>query len=78
VRKIISAFGISIDAYMAPAGWHIRLFVYALNFSMAESFASIDTGIMGRKTYEVAKGPVENSSSLVFSIQDIWPYVPQS
>jgi hypothetical protein len=44
---------------------------------MAESFASIDTGIMGRKTYEVAKGPVENSSSLVFSIQDIWPYVPQ-
>jgi hypothetical protein len=86
VRKIISALGISIDGYMTPAGWHIRLFVYALNFSMAESFASVDTGIMGRKTYAVAKARLR-TLHLWFSLfkiyglmfrsrEDLYPTLP--
>jgi dihydrofolate reductase len=59
VRKIILALGISIDGYIArPDGTFDFLFM-PKDFSMAEFFASIDTGIMGRKTYEVAKAQGE-------------------
>jgi dihydrofolate reductase len=59
VRKIILALGISIDGYIArPDGTFDFLFM-PRDFSMAEFFASIDTGIMGRKTYDVAKAQGE-------------------
>jgi dihydrofolate reductase len=55
VRKIILALGTSIDGYIArPDGTFDFLFM-PKDFSMAEFFASIDTGIMGRKTYDVSK-----------------------
>jgi dihydrofolate reductase len=61
VRKIILALGISIDGYIArPDGAFDFLFM-PKDFSMAEFFASIDTGIMGRKTYDVSKAQGEGS-----------------
>jgi dihydrofolate reductase len=59
MRKIILALGISIDGYIARLDGTFDFLFMAKDFSMAEFFASIDTGIMGRKTYEVAKAQSE-------------------
>jgi dihydrofolate reductase len=59
VRKIILALGISIDGYIARRDGTFDFLFMPKDFSMAEFFASIDTGIMGRKTYEVAKAQNE-------------------
>lgn len=55
MRKIILALGISIDGYIARLDGTFDFLFMPKDFSMAEFFASIDTGIMGRKTYDVAK-----------------------
>jgi dihydrofolate reductase len=55
VRKIILGLGISIDGYIARLDGTFDFLFMPRDFSMAEFFASIDTGIMGRKTYEVSK-----------------------
>jgi dihydrofolate reductase len=55
MRKIVLGLGTSIDGYIArPDGAFDFLFM-PKDFSMAEFFASIDTAIMGRKTYDVSK-----------------------
>lgn len=59
MRKIILALGISIDGYIARLDGTFDFLFMPKDFSMAEFFASIDTGIMGRKTYEVAKAQGE-------------------
>jgi dihydrofolate reductase len=59
VRKIILALGISIDGYIARRDGTFDFLFMPKDFSMAKFFASIDTGIMGRKTYEVAKAQDE-------------------
>src|SRR5258708_5987098 len=59
VRKIILALGISIDGYIARLDGTFDFLFMPQDFSMAEFFASVDTGIMGRKTYEVAKAQGE-------------------
>ena len=55
MRKIILGLGISIDGYIARLDGTFDFLFMPRDFSMAEFFASIDTGIMGRKTYDVAK-----------------------
>ncbi|MFL6389103.1 MAG: hypothetical protein ACJ71U_16595 [Terriglobales bacterium] len=50
MRKIILALGISIDGYIARRDGTFDFLFMPKDFSMAEFFASIDTGIMGRKT----------------------------
>jgi dihydrofolate reductase len=55
VRKVILGLGISIDGYIARLDGTFDFLFMPRDFSMAEFFASIDTGIMGRKTYDVAK-----------------------
>jgi dihydrofolate reductase len=55
VRKTILGLGISIDGYIARLDGTFDFLFMPKDFSMAEFFASIDTGIMGRKTYDVAK-----------------------
>ena len=55
MRKIILALGISIDGYIARLDGTFDFLFMPKDFSMAKFFASIDTGIMGRKTYEVAR-----------------------
>lgn len=59
MRKIILGLGISIDGYIARLDGTFDFLFMPKDFSMAEFFASIDTGIMGRKTYEVAKAQGE-------------------
>jgi dihydrofolate reductase len=59
MRKIILALGISIDGYIARLDGTFDFLFMPKDFSMAEFFASIDTGIMGRKTYEVARAQGE-------------------
>jgi dihydrofolate reductase len=59
MRKMILALGISIDGYIARLDGTFDFLFMPKDFSMAEFFASIDTGIMGRKTYEVAKAQGE-------------------
>jgi dihydrofolate reductase len=59
MRKIILALGISIDGYIARPDGTFDFLSVPSDFSMADFFASIDTGIMGRKTYEVAKAQDE-------------------
>jgi dihydrofolate reductase len=55
MRKVILALGVSLDGYIArPDGTFDFLFM-PKDFSMAEFFASVDTAIMGRKSYEVSK-----------------------
>jgi dihydrofolate reductase len=78
--------GISIDGYIAPGWMAHSTFCYARDFSMAESFASVDTGIMGRKTYEMAKAQLRTLHlwfslfkvySLMFrSREDLYPTLP--
>jgi dihydrofolate reductase len=60
MRKMILALGISIDGYIARLDGTFDFLFMPKDFSMAEFFASIDTGIMGRKTYEVAKAQGES------------------
>ena len=59
MRKMILALGTSIDGYIARLDGTFDFLFMPRDFSMAEFFASIDTGIMGRKTYEVAKAQGE-------------------
>ncbi len=55
MRKVVLAVGISLDGYIArPDGAFDFLFM-PKDFSMAPFFATIDTTIMGRKTYDVAR-----------------------
>lgn len=55
MRSVIYAVGISLDGYIArPDGTFDFLFM-PKDFSMAPFFASIDTAIMGRKSYDVSK-----------------------
>jgi dihydrofolate reductase len=55
MRKVILGLGISIDGYIARLDGTFDFLFMPKDFSMAKFFASIDTGIMGRKTYDVAK-----------------------
>lgn len=59
MRKITLALGISIDGYIARLDGTFDFLFMPKDFSMSEFFASIDTGIMGRKTYDVAKAQGE-------------------
>jgi dihydrofolate reductase len=72
MRSVVLALGVSIDGYIArPDGTFDFLFM-PRDFSMAAFFASVDTAVMGRKTYEVSKamggGPASSRiKSYVFS-----------
>jgi dihydrofolate reductase len=59
MRKMVLALGISLDGYIARRDGTFDFLFMPQDFSMAEFFASIDTGIMGRKTYDVAKAQGE-------------------
>jgi len=54
MRKIVLGLGISLDGYIARLNGAVDFLFMPRDYSMAEFFASIDTAIMGRKTYEVA------------------------
>ena len=54
MRKVILAAGITIDGYIARPNGAVDYLFMPKDFSMAPFIASIDTVVMGRKTYEVS------------------------
>ena len=54
MRKVILAAGITLDGYIARPDGAVDYLFMPKDFSMAPFFASIDTIVMGRKTYEVS------------------------
>jgi len=54
MRKVVLGLGISIDGYIARPDGAVDFLFMPKDYSMGPFFASIDTAIMGRKTYDVA------------------------
>jgi len=54
MRKIVLAVGISLDGYIARPDGAVDFLFMSKDFSMEDFFKTIDTEIMGRKTYEVS------------------------
>ena len=52
MRKIVLSVGASIDGYIARKNGAVDFLFMPKDYSMAELFASVDTAMMGRKTFE--------------------------
>ena len=55
MRKVVLGLGISLDGYIARPDGAVDFLFMPKDYSMEPFFKTIDTAIMGRKTYEVAK-----------------------
>src|SRR5437588_5124745 len=55
MRKVVLGLGISLDGYIARPSGAVDFLFMPKDYSMADFFASIDTAILGRKTYDVSK-----------------------
>jgi dihydrofolate reductase len=53
MRKIVLGLGISLDGYIARLDGSVDFLFMPKDYSMGPFFKTIDTAIMGRKTYEV-------------------------
>ena len=53
MRKIILGLGISLDGYIARLDGSVDFLFMPKDYSMSPFFKTIDTALMGRKTYEV-------------------------
>ena len=54
MRKVVLSLGISLDGYIARPDGAVDFLFMPRDYSMGPFFASIDTAIMGRKTYDAA------------------------
>ena len=54
MRKVVLGLGISLDGYIARLDGSVDFLFMPKDYSMGPFFKTIDTAIMGRKTYEVA------------------------
>jgi len=54
MRKVVLGLGISLDGYIARPDGAVDFLFMPRDYSMGPFFATIDTAIMGRKTYDVA------------------------
>lgn len=54
MRKVVLGLGISLDGYIARPDGAVDFLFMPKDYSMGPFFATIDTAIMGRKTYEDA------------------------
>lgn len=53
MRKVILGLGISLDGYIARPDGSVDFLFMPKDYSMGPFFKTIDTALMGRKTYEV-------------------------
>jgi dihydrofolate reductase len=68
MRKVVLGLGISLDGYIARPDGSVDFLFMPKDYSMGPFFATIDTAIMGRKTYDVAlkmSGGTYNDSGLI-------------
>jgi dihydrofolate reductase len=54
-RKVVLGLGISLDGYIARPNGAVDFLFMPKDYSMGPFFKTIDTAIMGRKTYDVAR-----------------------
>src|SRR5258707_6108241 len=54
MRKVVLGLGISLDVYIAGADGAVDFLFMPKDYSMGPFFATIDTAVMGRKTYDAA------------------------
>jgi len=54
VRKVVLGLGSSLDGYIARPDGAVDFLFMPKDYSMGPFFATIDTAVMGRKTYDVA------------------------
>ena len=54
-RKVVLGLGISLDGYIARPNGAVDFLFMPKDYSMGPFFKTIDTAIMGRKTYEVGR-----------------------
>src|SRR5258708_36888804 len=54
MRKVVLGLGISLDGYIARPDGAVDFLFMPKDYSMGPFFVTIDTAIMGRKTYDVA------------------------
>jgi dihydrofolate reductase len=52
-RNVVLGVGISLDGYIARPNGSVDFLFMPKDYSMAPFFATVDTAIMGRKTFEV-------------------------
>ena len=55
MRSVVLGLGISLDGYIARPNGAVDILFMPKDYSMAPLFATIDTGIMGRKSYDAAR-----------------------
>jgi dihydrofolate reductase len=53
MRRVVLGLGISLDGYIARLDGSVDFLFMPNDYSMAPFFKTIDTALMGRKTYEV-------------------------
>ena len=53
MRRVILGLGISLDGYIARPDGSLDFLFMPKDYSMGPFFKTIDTALMGRKTYEV-------------------------
>jgi len=53
MRKIVLGLGISLDGYIARPDGSVDFLFMPKDYSMGPFFKTVDTALMGRKTYEV-------------------------
>ena len=74
MRKVILGLGISLDGYIARPDGAVDFLFMPRDYSMAPFFTSVDTAIMGRKTFDAAlrmgagKGGSFGGSSIAFYV----------
>lgn len=54
MRKVVLGLGISLDGYIARPNGAVDFLFMPKDYSMASFFATIDTALMGRKTFDAA------------------------
>jgi dihydrofolate reductase len=54
MRKVVLGLGISLDGYIARPDGAVDFLFMPKDYSMGPFFATIDTMVMGRKTYDVS------------------------
>src|SRR6202521_5409573 len=54
MRKVVLGLGISLDGYIARPDGAVDFLFMPKDYSMGPFFATIDTAVIGRKTYDVA------------------------
>jgi dihydrofolate reductase len=55
MRSVVLGLGISLDGYIARPDGGVDFLFMPKDYSMADFFSSIDTAVMGRKTYDKSR-----------------------